>query len=244
MRLPVLLSLLLGSLFVSAQNFPQGISYQAVARNANGTELVNTSIAVRFTILKADIQEIVWQEIQSLTTNNYGLFNTVIGTGENTGAGLASFDLIDWSYGNISTRVEVDFGQGYLLMGEMGLWAVPFALYSLSSGETLSDSLWTSNGSATLSTQEKVAIGTESPDASAALQIDASNAGFLPPRLTEEQRQLIANPATGLLVFQTDGTAGYYWFTGSEWTILSSGNQGGGDGGNSSNTLIYTTSGF
>lgn len=242
MRILVSLALILSSLVAAAQNFPQGISYQAVARNANGLELTNSSIDVRFTVLKADVQEIVWQEIQSLTTNNYGLFNTVIGTGASTGLGLASFDLIDWSYGNMSTRVEVDFGQGYLLMGEMGLWAVPFALYSLSSGESLSDTLWTSNGTATLSTQEKVAIGTDSPDASAALQIDASDAGFLPPRLTEEQRQLIANPATGLLVFQTDGTPGYYWYTGTEWTILASGNQGGG--GSSSNTLIYTTSGF
>lgn len=243
MRILLSLALILSSLFAVAQNFPQGISYQAVARNANGLELTNSNIDVKFTVLKADLQEIVWQEIQSLTTNSYGLFNTVIGTGASTGLGLASFDLIDWSYGNMSTRVEVDFGQGYLLMGEMGLWAVPFALYSLSSGESLSDTLWTSNGTTTLSAQEKVAIGTNAPDASAALQIDADNAGFLPPRLTEEQRQLIANPATGLLVFQTDGIAGYYWYTGSEWTILASGNQEGG-GGSSSNTLIYTTSGF
>jgi hypothetical protein len=41
-------------------------------------------------------------------------------------------------------------------------------------------------------------------DPSAALDVSSTTKGFLPPRMTAAQRQLISNPATGLLVFCTD----------------------------------------
>lgn len=34
--------------------------------------------------------------------------------------------------------------------------------------------------------------------------------GFSLPRMTETQRDDISNPATGLIIYQTDGTAGLY----------------------------------
>jgi hypothetical protein len=59
-----------------------------------------------------------------------------------------------------------------------------------------------------------VGIGTTAPDASAALDIVASSKGVLLPRLTAAQVAAIALPATGLLVFQTDGPAGFYYNAG------------------------------
>ena len=41
-------------------------------------------------------------------------------------------------------------------------------------------------------------------DPSAALDVSSTTQGFLPPRMTYGQRQLITNPATGLIVFCTD----------------------------------------
>ncbi|MGC6480120.1 MAG: tail fiber domain-containing protein [Flavobacteriaceae bacterium] len=65
----------------------------------------------------------------------------------------------------------------------------------------------------------QVGIGTNSPDASAALEIVATsnNKGILIPRLTEAQRNAIASPATGLLIYQTDNTPGLYNYNGSNW---------------------------
>jgi uncharacterized protein (TIGR02145 family) len=52
---------------------------------------------------------------------------------------------------------------------------------------------------------QNVGIGSTSftPDASSVLELQSVTQGFLPPRLTTEQRDLIQNPAEGLLIFNT-----------------------------------------
>ncbi len=50
----------------------------------------------------------------------------------------------------------------------------------------------------------QVGIGTTSPDASAALDITATDKGFLMPRMTTAQRTSIASPAMGLQVYDTE----------------------------------------
>lgn len=61
-------------------------------------------------------------------------------------------------------------------------------------------------------TFSQVGIGTDSPDASAVLHLVDSARGFLLPRLTTAQRNAIASPATGLLIYQTDGIPGLYYY--------------------------------
>jgi hypothetical protein len=51
--------------------------------------------------------------------------------------------------------------------------------------------------------ESRVGIGTTAPDASAKLQIDATTKGFLPPRMTTTQKNAIASPAAGLVVYDT-----------------------------------------
>lgn len=53
------------------------------------------------------------------------------------------------------------------------------------------------------------------PDASAMLDVKSTTKGFLAPRMTAAQRGSISFPAKGLLIFQTDGTAGYYYNNGT-----------------------------
>ena len=56
------------------------------------------------------------------------------------------------------------------------------------------------------------------PDASAVLQADSTTQGFLPPRMTEGERNAIAAPvAVGLIVYQTDGAEGVYVNTSTGW---------------------------
>ena len=50
----------------------------------------------------------------------------------------------------------------------------------------------------------QVGIGTTTPDASAALDVSSTTKGFLPPRMTEAQRNAINTPALGLMVYCTD----------------------------------------
>jgi hypothetical protein len=48
-----------------------------------------------------------------------------------------------------------------------------------------------------------IGVGIESPNASAKMQIDSTTQGFLPPRMTTTQRNAIASPAEGLMVYDT-----------------------------------------
>lgn len=49
-----------------------------------------------------------------------------------------------------------------------------------------------------------VGIGTIAPHQSAALEVSSATQGFLPPRLTFSQRNAIANPSAGLVIWCTD----------------------------------------
>ncbi len=66
---------------------------------------------------------------------------------------------------------------------------------------------------------QSVGIGTVTPAASAALDVTApaNNKGFLPPRLTQAQRDAIGAPATGLMIYNTDSKHLNVW-DGTTWT--------------------------
>ncbi|NBX87729.1 MAG: hypothetical protein EBQ97_04315, partial [Bacteroidetes bacterium] len=55
------------------------------------------------------------------------------------------------------------------------------------------------------------------PDPSAMLDIATSNKGILIPRLSKAQKSLIATPANGLLVYQTDDTVGLWYYENTKW---------------------------
>lgn len=69
-------------------------------------------------------------------------------------------------------------------------------------------------------TYAQLGIGTMSPDSSAALDIVATDKGLLIPRMTAVQRDSIANPAPGLLVYCTDCSETIYIYKGGTWTAL------------------------
>lgn len=58
------------------------------------------------------------------------------------------------------------------------------------------------------------------PNASAMLDISSTDKGLLAPRMTEAQRNAIASPATGLLIFQTNNTSGFYYYDGTAWVAI------------------------
>jgi hypothetical protein len=65
-----------------------------------------------------------------------------------------------------------------------------------------------------------VAVGVTTNNASAKVQIDSTTQGFLVPRMTVTQRTEISTPATGLMVYQTDGTEGFYVYVSTGWKSL------------------------
>ncbi len=83
---------------------------------------------------------------------------------------------------------------------------------------------------------QSVAINTDrsAANASAILDVKSTTKGLLIPRLTQTQRNAVTTPATGLLIYQTDNTPGYYFYNGTAWTTLT---------GSSSNTNYWTANG-
>ena len=116
-----------------AQTVPQGINYQAVARDANGAVLMNQNLTIQFSVI-SDIttSAVSWQETHTVNTNDYGLYTAIIGQGTSTSAGFsASFDVIDWGASNHLLKVEVDYGGGIFVdMGTTAFMSVPYSLYS------------------------------------------------------------------------------------------------------------------
>lgn len=76
-------------------------------------------------------------------------------------------------------------------------------------------------GAYTMNAQNNVGIGTITPNASAKLDINSTTQGVLIPRMQASQRLAINSPVAGLLVYQTDGAAGFYFYNGGTWISLS-----------------------
>ena len=70
----------------------------------------------------------------------------------------------------------------------------------------------------------QVGVGTASPDASAALEIESTTSGLLPPRMTTVERDLINSgaPAEGLTIYNTD-TKCLELYNGTDWISVCSG---------------------
>lgn len=95
----------------------------------------------------------------------------------------------------------------------------------------------------------QVAINTDGspPDNSAMLDVKSTSKGFLLPRMTRTQRNAIVNPATGLLIYQTDNSPGYYYNSGTSaipaWVLAGAGSGWGltGNAGTSEATNFIGT---
>jgi len=70
---------------------------------------------------------------------------------------------------------------------------------------------------------QSVSINTtgNAADTSALLDITSVSKGILIPRMTQAQKLAIFNPSDGLLIYQNDGTKGFYFYNAaSGWTLL------------------------
>ena len=111
-----------------AQSVPQGINYQAVARDATGDVLMNQALTIQFSVI-SDLatSAVSWQETHSVNTNDYGLFTAIIGGGTTTTIGSsATFDVIDWGSTTHFLKVEMDGVD----MGTTQLMSAPYSLHT------------------------------------------------------------------------------------------------------------------
>jgi len=111
-----------------AAPLPQGIPYQAAARDAQGQVIADAPVNVRFSLHEGAVDGAVsYSETHALTTSSIGLFNTVFGNGTPE---QSAFDSINWAATTKFLQVEIDLGEGYLDMGTTQLLSVPYAFRS------------------------------------------------------------------------------------------------------------------
>lgn len=129
----------------SAQLVPSGISYQGVLRGPDGLELQDESITVEFAIRQGAADgTIVYEENHPLVaTNQFGLFQAVIGSGIYTGIGAyPNLTSIPWESGPYFMEVRATIpGEGDpQLIGVSQLLTVPYALYAEQATSVLNES--------------------------------------------------------------------------------------------------------
>ena len=103
---------------------PQGIPYQAVMRNADGSVMASSAVSLTFMIHDATATgAIVYQESHSLTSNAQGLVSCVVGSGV---VSQGNFANINWGSGAKFLHVMM----GSTDLGTQQMLSVPYALYS------------------------------------------------------------------------------------------------------------------
>lgn len=148
MKTKLVLSLLLlvniNILSFAQQQVPQGFNYQAIARDPANTLLNNKALTVRISVQNSlTIGIIRWQETHSVTTDNFGVFNLIIGEGTRTAGTATLFSDINWSAENLYIKIEINQGSGFITMGTTKLNSVPYAMVAeeaagMASGSKLS----------------------------------------------------------------------------------------------------------
>ena len=125
--------IILSLLFISSISFAQnGINYQGAATDADGAKLVNQNISLKTSVLQGGVDGTTsYSETHNTTTDQFGLFNVVIGLGNII---EGSFDSIQWGADSHFLKVELDAtgGTNYSLVSTTQMMSVPYSLYSKS----------------------------------------------------------------------------------------------------------------
>ncbi|MEQ1745973.1 MAG: hypothetical protein ABMA02_11130 [Saprospiraceae bacterium] len=174
------------------------LTVQGVLKNADGSTVpYGNAYTLTFKLWDAETGgTAVWQETKTNVPILGGLYEIVLGDGATVLN--APFDKPYY------LGVSIGTGNGAEFSPRPRLASAPYALSLLGS-----TNIFPSSGS--------VGIGTSSPHASAKMEIQSTTKGVLIPRMTKANRDAIANPANGLLIFQTDNSPGFYYYTGSAW---------------------------
>lgn len=126
--------ILLFSVVCSQAQAPQTFRYQAAIQSNSGEPLANQKLTFRINILRGAIERTrVYSEFQSVDTDEFGMVNLEIGTGNVIAGTMLG---IDWSEDEHFLKVELDEnGQAnFKSLSEVQLLSVPYALYAARAG--------------------------------------------------------------------------------------------------------------
>jgi hypothetical protein len=141
---------------------------------------------------------------------------TISGTGR-------TFWMHSWAFGGSSgTPTGLTISGDVNQSATAGFRAIALNLTqtSIGSGEKqLIDLVYNSNRQFNVDHLGNMGLSVASQNASAKMQIDSTTSGFLPPRMTTTQKNAIASPAAGLVVYDST-TNKLQCYNGSTWNDL------------------------
>nr|ACN58830.1 Legionella vir region protein [uncultured bacterium BLR12] len=130
-KITLIIALCFCMIFSFAQHVPQGMKYQAVARNLSGNIIANQEIYLKIDLLtgQGSLSTIYYSEVHKVVTNQLGLFTLTIGEGN---IEKGTFSSIPWSTADVWMQVAIkDKGKpGFVPISSSKLLAVPYAFHA------------------------------------------------------------------------------------------------------------------
>lgn len=131
-----LLTLSSGTLL--AQTVPQGINYQAVARDVNGQPLSNQEVLLRVELGDAEQGQVYYSETHEVTTDAAGYFAIVVGRGA---ANTGELSEVPWSEEQVWLHLDIYDPQAsrFRVLSANELLAVPYAFFAEKAEQLVED---------------------------------------------------------------------------------------------------------
>lgn len=203
-------------------DYPGELGINATAFTAGNREklMINSAgTTVNNTVAYGNINSPLKLEIQNLSSGT-DASSDIVATSNNGTETTNYIDMGTNSSGYITPAYSITAANdGYLYNIGNDLVIGTGASSSGKSIKFFTGGTLSSNERMRLTGSGQLGIGTTAPNASAIFDVSSTTAGFLLPRMTSAQITAIATPATGLLVYQTDGTKGFYTYSGA-WTLM------------------------
>jgi len=228
------LSITANILTITGKTNPNAIDLSGYLDNTVLSEAQVDSMVANNGYLLSEIDGSITNEIQDLSKTGNSLSIT-------NNASATTIDLSGYLDNTVLTEAQVDSmvaNNGYLLSEIDG--SITNEIQALDSVLSVGNN---ANGQGIVDLGN-VVLGAVSGASSAALDVTSTTQGFLPPRMTQVQRDAISNPVEGLMVWCTDcGTNGLLsGYDGIGWANLELSNSAGTVP--TVNTLPISTYGF
>ncbi len=112
---------------------PSGIHYQAALRDASGNTLKNEDVTIKVTVRTHSGP--TYNETINTRTNNFGIFNVVIGT-----HGMPDvMKNMDWGSGDGEIELSIESSKGNINLGTKRFQSIPYAFYADKAGRAEHD---------------------------------------------------------------------------------------------------------